>query len=48
MPMSDRMNTRIDINLKKKALNVFDRLGLVRLRPTPKGLLIESCENGEP
>jgi DNA-damage-inducible protein J len=27
-PMADRMNTRIDTTLKKKALNVFDRLGL--------------------
>lgn len=28
MPMSDRINTRIDTDLKKKALKVFDRLGL--------------------
>lgn len=28
MPMADRINTRIDTNLKKKALKVFDRLGL--------------------
>ena len=28
MPMADRINTRIDSNLKKKALKVFDRLGL--------------------
>ena len=28
MSMSDRINTRIDTRLKKKALKVFDRLGL--------------------
>lgn len=28
MPMAARMNTRIDTTLKKKALNVFDRLGV--------------------
>ena len=28
MPMADRINIRIDTNLKKKALKVFDRLGL--------------------
>ena len=28
MPLSDRINTRIDTKLKKKALKVFDRLGL--------------------
>ena len=28
MPMADRINTRIDTNLKKKALKVFGRLGL--------------------
>ena len=28
MPLSDRMNTHIDTTLKKKALKVFDRLGL--------------------
>jgi DNA-damage-inducible protein J len=28
MPMSDRINTRIDTALKKKALKIFDRLGL--------------------
>ena len=28
MPMADRINTRIDTTLKKKALKVFDRLGL--------------------
>lgn len=26
--MSDRINTRIDTSLKKKAVKVFDRLGL--------------------
>lgn len=28
MSMSDRINTRIDTGLKKKAVKVFDRLGL--------------------
>ena len=28
MPMADCMNTRIDTTLKKKPLNVFDRLGV--------------------
>jgi DNA-damage-inducible protein J len=28
MSMSDRINTRIDIGLKKRAVKVFDRLGL--------------------
>ena len=28
MSMSDRINTRINTSLKKKALKVFDRLGL--------------------
>jgi RelB antitoxin len=28
MPMADCMNTRIDTTLKKKALNVFGRLGV--------------------
>ena len=28
MSMADRMNTRIDTTLKKKALNVFDRFGV--------------------
>ena len=28
LPMSDRINTRIDTTLKKKALKIFDRLGL--------------------
>ncbi len=28
MSMSDRINTRIDTGLKKKAVKVFDRLGI--------------------
>jgi DNA-damage-inducible protein J len=28
MPISDRINTRIDSALKKKAVKIFDRLGL--------------------
>ncbi|NOS81267.1 MAG: type II toxin-antitoxin system RelB/DinJ family antitoxin [Nitrospira sp.] len=28
MSLSDRINTRIDTDLKRKALKVFDRLGL--------------------
>ena len=28
MSMTERINTRIDMNLKKKALKIFDRLGL--------------------
>ena len=33
MPMADRINTRIDTNLKKKALKVFDRLDLSEAEP---------------
>ena len=39
--MSERINTRIDTGLKRKAVKVFDRLGLTEAEARQKGLEVQ-------